>query len=97
MDRIVPKLRRSVKDILIRNMRHCREAGLKSRYLMIGNLVSGRSPPDTADALAVDVSTVYRVARRYREAGEVGLLDRGEENGELKLDEVYLAMLYELV
>ena len=39
-------------------------------------------------------STVYEVARRFREQGEAGLVDHREENGERKLDEWYLAVLY---
>jgi transposase len=37
------------------------------------------------------------VAARFREAGEAGLIDRREENGQQKLDEDVLATLYELV
>jgi transposase len=47
--------------------------------------------------LEVNRSTVYRVAARFREAGEAGLVDRREENGDQKLDEVYLAILYRVV
>jgi transposase len=47
--------------------------------------------------LHVSRSVVYRVAARYREVGEAGLLDRREENGERKLDESYLGVLYEVV
>jgi transposase len=61
------------------------------------NLSSGRSPPEVADALKVHRSTVYRVARRFAQRGELGLLDRREDNGEVKLDEEYLAALYKVV
>jgi len=43
-------------------------------------------------------STVYSVAERFRAAGEFGLLDRREDNGEFKLDEEgYLARLHTVV
>jgi transposase len=45
----------------------------------------------------VDRSTVYRVAKRFRDCGESGLADRREENGARKLDEAYLSMLYDVV
>jgi len=45
----------------------------------------------------VSGSTVYRVARRFGEHGEWGLLDHREDNGEAKLDERYLSILYQLV
>jgi putative transposase len=82
---------------LLKHLRPCRQAGLKNRYLIIVNLVSGRSAAVTAEALQVGRSTVYAVAQRLRTAGEAGLVDRREENGPRKLDERYLATLYEVV
>jgi transposase len=52
---------------------------------------------ETARLLGVARKTVYRVAARFREAGEAGLIDRREENGQQKLDEHYLGALYEVV
>jgi transposase len=66
-------------------------------YLIIVNLLNGRSVADIVCALHVGRSTVYDVAKRFREHGEVGLIDRREENGERKLDESYLAKLHEVV
>ncbi|HIK90597.1 MAG TPA: IS630 family transposase [Planctomycetes bacterium] len=65
--------------------------------MIIANLLHGRSVPDIVCALQVGRSTVYDVAKRFRECGEVGLIDRREENGERKLDEAYLAKLHEVV
>jgi transposase len=42
-------------------------------------------------------TTVYRVARRFRAAGEWSLWDGREDNGHTKLDEHYLATLYRVV
>ena len=97
MEGIMPRLRQSAKERLLKNMRKCREAGLKVRYLIVVNLVQGRSADETVQAVKVSHSTVYRVAQRFRECGEAGLVDRREENGKRKLDERYLAALYEVV
>lgn len=70
---------------------------LAKRYLIIVNLDEGRTVSDTARALAVAESTVRRVRRRFLEDGEAGLIDRREENGEVKLSEDYLAKLHEVV
>jgi transposase len=97
MSGILPDLRFSVKQRLLKHLRRCRDAALKTRYLIIVNLSSGRSPPQTAAALRVHRSTVYRVAQRFTQRGELGLLDRREDNGAVKLDEAYLANLREVV
>lgn len=41
--------------------------------------------------------TVYKVAKRFREHGEAGLVDRREENGQSKMDDDYLTQLHEIV
>ena len=97
MDGIIPRLRLAEKEKLLRHLRQCRNAALKMRYLIVVNLVGGRSPTQTAEALNLSRSTVYRVAQRFREYGEWGLLDRREDNGEPKLEERYLAILYKVV
>jgi transposase len=97
MSTILPKLRFSVKERLLRWLRRCRSAGLKTRLLIILNLHHGRSPTQTAEVLHVHRTTVYRVAQRFREQGEVGLLDHREDNGPAKLDERFLAILNDLV
>jgi transposase len=50
-----------------------------------------------AKAVGVSVSWVARVIRRFRDHGVAGLYDRREDNGQTKLDEQYLATLYEIV
>jgi transposase len=97
MEGIVPKLSWSANDRLVRQLKRCAEAKRKTRYLIILNLVEGKSVTETVAALKVGRSTVYDVARRFRERGEAGLIDGREENGECKLDEQYLATLYEVV
>jgi len=97
MEGIMPRLRQSAKERLLKNLRSCREAKLKTRYLIVVNLVHGRTADETASAVGVDRSTVYRVARRFCDCGESGLVDRREENGERKLGERYLSLLYDAV
>ena len=97
MPAIVPKVRFAVKQRLLKNLRRCRQAGLRLRYLIIINLLGGRGAYPTAAALGVHNTTVYRVARRFREHGEWGLLDGREDNGTAKLDERYLGALYRAV
>lgn len=97
MSTIVPQVRYAVKQRLLRWLRSCTDAGLKTRLLIVVNLLNGRSPPQTAEVLHVHRDTVYRVARRFREQGAVGLLDRREDNGTLKLDERFLGTLNAVV
>ena len=94
---ILPPLRFSVKDKLSRNFQRCGDAGTRVRYLIIFNLIKGRSARQTADALGVHNTTVYQVAKRFRERGEWGLFDGREDNGDGKLDERYLTLLYQVV
>jgi transposase len=97
MRTILPKLRLSVKERLHKNCRRCRDAGLKTRYLLIQLLDKGRSPQHIAKALQVHRTTVYRVAERFREQGELGLLDRRANNGANKLTNKFLDALDRLV
>jgi transposase len=97
MPDIVPRLRSAVKQRLLKGLRQCRQAGTRLRYLIIVNLANGRSVTQAAQVLAVARSTVYRVAQRFRQRGEWGLLDGREDNGAAKLDEPYLAELYRAV
>jgi transposase len=97
MDGIVPKLRFADQQKILKQMKYCRDAPVKQHYLIIVNLIAGRPPAELAQVLQVARSTVYRVARRFRDLGEAGLLDQREDNGQTKLEESYLAILYEVV
>jgi len=94
---IVPKVRFSVKQRLLRQLRRCRNAGLRTRLLIIINLLNGRGAYETAAVLGIHNTTVYRVAKRFRRYQEAGLLDAREDNGDQKLTERYLGVLYEVV
>lgn len=97
MEGIVPALRGGAKGRLRRQTLKCTDARLRMRYLIILNLADGHSANETASVLHVGRSTVYAVARRFRDQGEAGLIDRREENGNPKLDEQYLQTLYDVV
>jgi transposase len=93
MNSILPRVRLSVKERLYRYLRVCRGAALKTRFLIVVNLIAGRSPRRTAEVLAVHRATVYRVAARFREQGELGLFDRRADNGPTKVGRSYLEAL----
>jgi transposase len=97
MPAIVPKVRLSVKERLLRQLQCCREAGLRTRYLIIINMLNGRSAYDTATVLGIHNTTVYRVVKRFGHYQEAGLWDAREDNGAQKLGEVYLGKLDKVV
>src|SRR5947209_9774934 len=73
MPSIVLKVRYAVKERLLKALRKCRDAGTRLRHLVVLNVLGGRSARDTATALKVHPTTVYRVVRRFRAYGEAGL------------------------
>ena len=97
MSTILPRLRLAVKDRVLKSLRRCTDAKLKIRYLIIVLLNEGRSPEHIARHLEVSRSTVYRVAGRFREHGEFGLLDRRAGNGPNKTQGEFLEVLDRLV
>lgn len=97
MASIVPQLRWSVKEKLKKRFRECRIASVRTRYLIIINLWNGRGAREIEAILGVSNTTVYRVAKRFREQGEAGLWDGREDNGTEKLSETYLGILNEVV
>lgn len=97
MEGIVICLGRSAKRRICKKLRKCRDAALVRRYLILINLDEGRSPTEIARTMRISRTTVYRVAWRFREYGEAGLIDRREENGNPKVDEAYLGVLYQVV
>jgi len=94
---IVPKPRWSVKEKIKKRFRRCRDAKVRIRYLIVINLWNERGGRETADVLGICNTTVYRVAARFRERGEMSLWDGREENGHPKLDQDYLGLLDEVV
>lgn len=97
MDGIVPCVRVSDKERMCRRLRELTDVGERTRYLIILNLIKGRAAAQVAKVLHVARSTVYRVAARFREFGEAGLVDRREDNGRRKVGEEYLSELWKTV
>jgi len=97
MNKIVLKVRVSVKDRLSKGLRRCRDAGTRLRYLMIFNVINGRSTRQTAEVLKVHHTTVGRVVEKFRRYGEAGLYDGRADNGDDKLSEDYLQRLHKIV
>lgn len=97
MDGIIPCLSAAEQQQLREDWRGCQEVGLRTRYLIILNLAEGHTPTQIMRLCKVPRSTVYRVAARFTQSGVEGLVDRRQENGNLKLSEDYLVTLYEVV
>ena len=97
MSAIVLKVRFAVKERLLRQLRRCGVAGVRTRYLIVINLLNGRGAYETADVLGVHNTTVYRVAKRFNQYQEAGLWDAREDNGAQKLGEAYLGKLDQVV
>jgi transposase len=97
MKAIVLKVRFSVKERLLKGLRRCRDAGVRLRYLVIINVLNGRSVAETEAVLSMHNTTVYRILKRFRAYGEAGLEDGRVDNGLEKLDDNYLSKLYGVV
>jgi transposase len=94
---IVLVLPTRVKVRLRRLRRSTRDARLAMHCQIILKADKGHSPAQIANALDCSRSCAWRVICRFQNEGEAGLLDRREDNGELKLDEAYLGQLVEVV
>src|SRR5215204_1284371 len=97
MSSIVPKVSWFVKEKMRKRFRHCRDALVRIRYLIVFNLWNGRGAREIEPILGVHNTTVYRVAKRFREFGEASLWDGRENNGAEKLSETYLGILNDIV
>jgi transposase len=97
MPSIVPRVPWSVKEKMRKRFQKCRVASVRIRYLIVFNLWHGRGAREIEAILHVHNTTVYRVAKRFCERGEVSLWDGREDNGAGKLSEAYLGMLNDLV
>jgi transposase len=97
MSRIVIRLSHSVK----RELRHLKsktnDKGLAIRCQIILLAGKDRRRKQIAESVGCSVSWVNRVVARFRDNGIAGLMDHREDNGEVKLDEHFLSVLYELV
>jgi transposase len=94
---MVVRVRGPVKRQLRKLREKTTDKGLASRCQIILLWGEGEIWFEIARAVGCSFSWVGRVIRRFREHGVAGLYDRREDNGQTKLDERYLATLYETV
>lgn len=97
MEGIVTLERWCAKRRLSEQLRFVRDAGLKTRYLIMVHRLEGQSPSWIARSLKVSRNTVYRTEERFQVEGEAGLFDRRADNGQRKLTEEYLFQLCDVV
>ena len=89
----IANLTRSEKRRLRIWIQRERDARMRTRLTIILHSSKGRSVGQTAAALDVARSTVYRVADRFIHWGWQGLADRREDNGASGVDELFLLEL----
>jgi len=94
---ILPRPGSFVKKRFLKRFRHCSQALVRVRYLIIINIWNGRSAREIERVLKVHNTTVYRVVRQFRERGEASLWDGREDNGREKLCPDYLGLLDRIV
>jgi len=97
MARMVVRVRGPVKRQLRKLRQKTTDKGLAARCQIILLWGEGEVWFDICRAIGCSLSWVGRVIRRFRDHGVAGLHDRREDNGQTKLDEQYLATLYEIV
>ena len=81
------------REKLKRLARRCKDADTRVRYLIVVRSSEGWSGPRIRAALECSVSTVSRTLDRYEAWGEAGLVDRREDNGQAKADDLYARTL----
>lgn len=97
MNKMVFTLERRVKLSVRRLRRQTRDKGVAMRCQIVLLAEKQRSRGSIAESVGCSVSWVNRVLRRFREFGMAGLEDGREDNGQNKIDERYLSMLYGVV
>jgi transposase len=95
--RIVVRLPRWVKRRLQRERHSTRDAALRTRIQIVLLYEAGWGAHRIAASLGCVPATAVRVARRFLELGEEGLLDGRRANGQLKVDDDLRQALAELV
>jgi transposase len=97
MTAIVVQLRRWDHRRLQRLVRTTRDAGMRTRALIVLHAAKGKGTAQIADAVGYDPSAVLKVLHRYRAEGDEGLRDHREDNGHAKVDDALQAALATLV
>lgn len=78
-------------------MRTTRDAGVRSRTLIVLHAAAGKRTVQIADAVGYDPSAVLKVLHRFAAEGEDGLRDHREDNGHAKIDDPMRATLATLL
>lgn len=97
MATMVVRVRGPVKRELRKLREKTRDKGLAGRCQIVLLCAEGKTHYEIAEAVGFSLSWIGCVLRRFRNHGIAGLHDRREDNGQTKLDEQYLATLYEIV
>lgn len=97
MERIVIKLSRQVKRRFRRTISKIKDARVKTRYMIILHTAQGYGRRTIAEMLLCSSATVDRVRNRYRQEGELGLIDRRGDNGPAKVNDDYILALINAV
>ena len=97
MRRMVVRVRARVKRELRKLRDKTSDKGLANRCQIVLLWAEGEVWYAIAKAVGCCLSWVGRIIRRFRDHGVAGLYDRREDNGDIKLDEQYLAQLHEVV
>jgi transposase len=87
------KGRKTIRD----NAMRAGDGDFRLRCKIVLNLARGESSTTIHQVLGCSLSQVYRIAKRFVQAGEAGLADGREDNGEVKVDDTYRAELVRLV
>lgn len=91
------RLSRWERRHLERTLCKTKDAGLAKRCQIVLLRSRGWTYRLIAQTVGVSVGTVQRVLRRYSEYGQAGLIDRREDNGQVKVDEEFLRVLWEVL
>ena len=97
MRKIVVRLEHRVKFRLRRMRRETTDKGLAMRCQVVLLASKGRNRGLIAEGVGYSVSWVNRIVARFDQCGIAGLMDRREDNGQEKLDEHFLSVLYDVV
>jgi transposase len=97
MTAIVVHLPRWEQRRLQRIVSKTRDAGLRTRSLIILHAAAGKSSGVIADAVGYDPSAVLKVLHRFLAEGEDGLRDHRADNGQPKVDAPLCEVLCALV
>ncbi len=97
MPRMVSGNRPTVKTALRRMLKKTNDKRLSIRIRIVLMNLGGQKTSMIAETAGCSFNTVRRVVNRFVDQGVVGLYDRREDNGDLKLDEGYLGRLKEIV